>query len=126
MQSPGHKEHPAHKVLERHVDGRVTVKVGGQTVADSRDVVEVDEDGNPPRYYFPRGDVKMSMLARTATTSQCPFKGTAHYFAVKTGERTLPDSVWSYEVPFDEHAALKSRLAFWEGKTPEIAIERQA
>jgi uncharacterized protein (DUF427 family) len=77
----------------------VTVDFEGQRIADSHDVIRVDEDGSPVRYYFPRAHVAMDRLERAATTTQCPFKGTAHHFNLKLGERTLADAIWSYEDP---------------------------
>jgi uncharacterized protein (DUF427 family) len=122
--APGYQQHPDHKVRETRLSNPVRVEIGGEVVAESQDVVRVDEDGYPPRYYFPRGDVKMDRLARSDTTSVCPFKGMAHYYAVRVGDRLLKDAVWTYEAPYDEHPGLKERLAFWEGRFPEIAIRQ--
>lgn len=124
--SPGHRHHPDHKVREIHLDQRVRVEIDGELVADSADVVEVDEDGNPPRYYFPRGDVRMEKLQPTETTTTCPFKGTAHYFGLAAGGKTLKDTVWTYEEPYDEHRDLKDRVAFYEEKIPAIRITSAA
>jgi uncharacterized protein (DUF427 family) len=124
--SPGHEKWPDHKVEEKRVDHRVKVEVDGTIVADSSDVLRVDEDKNPPRYYFPRGDVKMDALERSDTTTQCPFKGTAHYFSLRLGEKKLDDAVWTYEEPYDEHRGLKDRVAFYDDKFRDIHVHAGA
>lgn len=125
MKSPGHRDHPDHKVIESKLDQDVSVSINGERVASSHDVVKVEEDGNPARYYFPRSDVAMEKLMRSETQTKCPFKGTAHYFGVRAGNRVLNDAVWSYEEPFEEHQGLKDRVAFYADKFPEIAITQR-
>ena len=120
--SPGHRQHPDHKVLESPVAGRMTVELAGAVVADSRDVARVDEDGYPPRYYFARADVAMDLLKRSQTTTECPFKGHASYFDIRLPDRKAADAAWSYEDPYDEHAGLKGRLAFDESASPDLVI----
>ena len=120
--SPGHQQHPDHRVAERHLDQRMTVSINGEVIADSKDVIRVDEDKNPARFYFPRSDVKMDKLQASQTTSQCPYKGTARYFSISAGGKQLKDSVWSYETPYDEHVDLAGRVAFWDDKVPDIQV----
>ncbi|RZL93586.1 MAG: DUF427 domain-containing protein [Variovorax sp.] len=122
--SPGHQRAPEHKVLESIVQGRMTVEVDGEVMADSSDVVRVDEDGYPARFYFPRDDVRMDRLTRSETTTQCPFKGTASYFSIGAATKPVRDLAWSYEQPYDEHARLKERLAFDESKSGAVRIRR--
>lgn len=97
--SPGHQKWPDHKIVERRVGERLQVAADGETVADSTDVIRLEEDGSPVRFYFARGDVKVDRLTRSATTTKCPFKGVATYFDLNVGGNTLKDAVWSYEGP---------------------------
>lgn len=90
MKSPGHREHPEHKVKESRVGRRLWVQVDGELLADSDDVIQVEEDGNPVRYYFPRADTTMARLVPSETTSRCPYKGVAHYFTVESRTRMHP------------------------------------
>jgi uncharacterized protein (DUF427 family) len=124
--SPGHQKWPEHKVREERFDGRVQVEVDGEVIADSDNVIKVEEDGHPDRWYFPRLEVRTDKLERSATTTQCPFKGTAHYFSLNAGGKKLQDVVWSYEEPYEEHRDLQDRLAFYDDKVPEIHVRASA
>ena len=102
--SPGHREHPEHHVRERVLSNAIRVAVNGDVIAESTDVVKVEEDGHPPRYYFPREDVRMERLEPSATTTTCPFKGEAHYFDVSSS---------SYElIPRGAQTELRVRMVY--------------
>lgn len=120
--SPGHREHPKYRVVELPVQGRMTVEFGGTCVADSRDVIRVEEDGQPAHFYFPRDDVQTQFLKPSTKITNCPFKGQAIYFGLRTDAGKADDAVWSYEEPYAEHVALKGRLAFDESTSPALLI----
>ncbi|MDR6452830.1 DUF427 domain-containing protein [Variovorax paradoxus] len=120
--SPGHQKWPDHQVREEPLRQPMEVEVEGVVVASSADVIKVVEDKSPVRYYFPRTDVRTDKLKRSQTTTECPFKGTASYYSLNVGERQLADTIWSYEDPYDEHQALKGRMAFYDEKFPEIHV----
>jgi len=126
MKSPGHQQRPDHKVAEQRVAEKVEAEMAGQVLADSQDVIQVAEDGNPARLYFPRSAVAMDKLEPSITTTRCPFKGTARYFNLKVDGRTLPDAAWSYEEPYEEHQSLKDRIAFYDDKYKDIHVRTSA
>ena len=120
--SPGHQQYPDHKVREAHVESRVTATLDGRTIGESSAVIRVDEDGASPRYYFPRDAVHVSQLTRSETTTSCPFKGVATYYSFTQGDRQFKDAIWSYEDPYDEHVALKGRIAFYDDRYPSLSV----
>ena len=121
--SPGHQSNPEHEVRETRVSDVVKVRIQGLTIAESEDVIRVDEQDAPPRYYFPLSDVRMETLNPTEARTYCPFKGKASYFDVNAQGEHLEDAVWSYEEPYDEHADLAQRVAFDADRYPVLHIQ---
>lgn len=109
---PGFKQYPEHRVDLQRGPERVQVIFNGEPIADSRDVITVEETGHDPVYYFPRQDVQMQRLIRTDHHTRCPFKGEASYYSL-SNDRTAENAVWSYERPYDEVLEIKDRLAFY-------------
>jgi len=97
---------------------RIRVTYKGELIADSTDAVALTEGSYPVVYYFPRKDVKMDRLARTAHKTHCPWKGDASYFSIKDGPE---NSVWTYETPKDDMQAIKALLAFYPDKVSIVA-----
>ena len=82
----------------------------GETIAESDDTVVVENN-----HYFPLDAVKSGVLIASATTSVCPWKGTAGYYSVRVGERENRDAAWFYAEPKSAAAEIKGRVAFWKG-----------
>lgn len=81
--SQGHHEHPGHTAVGLVMGGRMTVELAGQCIADSRDMIRLEEDGRPAQFYFTGDDVQTQFLRRSTTTTAYPFKGTAIYLSVR-------------------------------------------
>ncbi|MCW8307568.1 DUF427 domain-containing protein [Acidiphilium sp. PA] len=79
-------------------------------IAESDDTVVVE--GN---HYFPLAAVRAEVLRPSATTSRCPWKGTANYYSVAVDGATNTDAAWYYAEPLAAAAAIKGRVAFWKG-----------
>jgi uncharacterized protein (DUF427 family) len=100
----------------RHVE----VEVGGVRVADSVRPVLLFETGLPVRYYLPKTDVRLDLLTPSATTSRCPYKGTAEYYSVTVDGTTFEDVVWWYRLPAHESAGIAGLVSFYNEKVDII------
>jgi uncharacterized protein (DUF427 family) len=59
--------------------------------------------------------VDPAVLKPSATTSVCPWKGTAHYYSVVADGAENLDAAWYYPDPKSAAAQIKGRVAFWKG-----------
>lgn len=82
----------------------------GTTVAESSDTVVVE--GN---HYFPLESVRAELLRPSATTSVCPWKGTATYWSLEVDGETNRDAAWTYAEPKAAALEIRGRVAFWKG-----------
>jgi uncharacterized protein (DUF427 family) len=82
----------------------------GVVVAESRDTVVLE--GN---HYFPLASVNPQYLRSSATTTVCPWKGTASYYDIVVGDSVNRDAVWYYPDPSPAARQIEGRCAFWHG-----------
>ncbi|MBO0786948.1 MAG: DUF427 domain-containing protein [Actinobacteria bacterium] len=94
----------------------VRVEVDGVTVADSRQPRILFETGLPPRYYLPLTDVRLDLLRPSDTSTHCPYKGTAGYWSVDTGQQVHPDLAWIYRAPLPESQKIAGLACFYDEK----------
>ena len=94
----------------------VRVEVDGVTVADSHQPRILFETGLPPRYYLPLTDVRMDLLRPSDTQTHCPYKGTAAYWSVDTGDAVHQDIVWIYRTPLPESQKIAGLACFYDEK----------
>jgi uncharacterized protein (DUF427 family) len=111
-----------HPITIRPTGSRVTVRVGGVTVAETDRALSLAESTYPVAQYIPLEDVDKSLLDRTTTQSYCPYKGDASYYSVKTTDGTIEtDIIWSYEHPYPSVAEIAGHVAFYPNRA-EITI----
>ena len=94
----------------------VRVEVDGVTLAESAAPRILFETGLPPRYYLPLPDVRMELLRPSDTRTHCPYKGTAGYWSVDTGDSVHPDIVWIYRTPLPESQKIAGLACFYNEK----------
>jgi uncharacterized protein (DUF427 family) len=86
----------------------------GKVIADS-DRFEIVE-GN---VYFPPASIDRRYFKESATTTICPWKGTAHYYTVVVDGEENADAAWHYPDPKPAAAEIRDHVAFWRGVTVE-------
>jgi uncharacterized protein (DUF427 family) len=94
----------------------VRVEIDGMTVAESRSSRILFETGLPPRYYLPLSDIRMDLLRPSPTHTSCPYKGTASYWSVDTGNGLREDLVWIYRTPLPESQKIAGLACFYNEK----------
>jgi uncharacterized protein (DUF427 family) len=102
---------------------RLTVVLGGVTIADTTRGFRVLETSHPPNYYLPPDDIVPGALERSAHRSFCEWKGRAHYFTVRGGTRVEADAAWAYESPSPAFAAIKDHVAFYAGRMDACSVD---
>ncbi len=89
----------------------------GAVIAEAANTVQLE--GND---YFPPESVRREFLSDSATTTVCPWKGTARYYTVTVGDQVNPDAAWFYPDPSARAQQIGTHVAFWKG----VRIERDA
>jgi uncharacterized protein (DUF427 family) len=95
---------------------RVRVIVGGETIADSRRAMMLQESGLQPVYYFPPEDVRSDVLEPSDRHTRCPKKGEASYYTIRAGENVVENGAWYYPDPLPDAPAIKDLIAFYWGR----------
>ncbi len=79
-------------------------------LAESEDTIVVE--GN---HYFPSDSINQDHVIPSATTTVCPWKGTASYHTVIVDGEENVDAAWYYPAPKEAAAEIKNHVAFWRG-----------
>jgi uncharacterized protein (DUF427 family) len=111
-----HPRDPSTRVQILPTSRHAAVRIDGIVVAESNHPSFLYETGLPRRTYFPKLDVRADLLTPTATTTMCPYKGTARYWSVWTPSGVHEDVAWSYPTPLRESALIAGLVAFYDDR----------
>lgn len=81
------------------------------TVLAESDTFETVE-GN---IYFPPDSLNREYFTESATTTGCPWKGTAQYYSVSVDGEVNSDAAWYYPDPKPAAENIRDHVAFWRG-----------
>jgi uncharacterized protein (DUF427 family) len=104
------------------VPERITIRLGGELIADTRSAVRVLETSHPPVYYLPIADFVPGALVAAAGSSFCEFKGAARYFDVQSGGTVREGAAWNYPQPSPGFETLVDKVAVYAGPMDECTV----
>ncbi|MGI9822813.1 DUF427 domain-containing protein [Agromyces sp. Marseille-Q5079] len=105
------------------VDVRVTVTLGGTTIASTRDVLRVLETSHPPVYYIPIEEFAPGTVVPALGSSFCEFKGTARYYDLLSGATIAERAGWEYPSPAPGFEVLTGRIAVYAGRVDACTVD---
>ena len=108
------------------VGRRVKAMIGDTVVADSDNVVRLEEGSQSSVYYVPKADVQVDLLSPTDHSSSCGVKGDANYYTIRLSDgREFENAVWQYSQPKAGLEELADRVAFY-GHVVDRWVEGEA
>lgn len=113
---PVHVRDPYHRVDCCSTSRRIRITLADVVLADTTAALALYETGLPVRWYLPPEAVRMDLLERSATSSGCPYKGTASYWSAHVQDRVVEDVAWGYLDPLRESERVRGHLCFYDDK----------
>lgn len=117
-----HPRDPYHRFDVHNSSRHVIVRRGGSVIAESRSPRVLFETGIVPRYYLPPQDVRIDLLQRSATVSQCPYKGDGQHWNLTVDGITVPDAAWTLPQPLGEAQVIANFFCFYSEKL-EVVVD---
>ena len=114
----------ASAAARRNPDHTITIAPSGQPwvamlgdleLARSDRALLLSEASYPPVVYFPPDDVHTEALEPSDTSTHCPFKGDASYWASEIDGKPI-DVAWYYPRTFDEVMPIAGYIAFYSDR----------
>lgn len=65
--------------------------------------------------YFPPDSIRKDHFQPSDTRTECPWKGTAHYYNVVVNGEINRDAAWFYPEPKAAAKQIAGHVAFWKG-----------
>lgn len=99
----------------------------GEEVARTTRGYRVLETSHPPVYYFPPDDVVADYVRRhERPASHCEWKGAAHYYDLRVGDRSSERAAWAYADPTPRFAPIEGYLAFYANRVDTAYVNDEA
>ncbi len=121
-----HPRDPYVRIDTRLSSRAIRVIHDGVMMADTNRPTLLFETGFPTRYYIPKADVRMGLLAPSDTITRCPYKGNARYYSLRIRDRIHEDLAWYYPTPLPEAFGVTNQVCFYHEKIHEFYVDERA
>jgi uncharacterized protein (DUF427 family) len=91
---------------------RMRVRLAGEWIADSEDVVLLHEPARYPVAYFPLRDIRSDVLTEEGRTTQHRDLGDMAWFTARAKDKVVPRAAWRYKALPAYAQILEDRVAF--------------
>lgn len=103
---------------------RITVVLGGVTIADTTEAWRILETTHPPTYYLPRAHFTPGCVGPgTPFGSLCEWKGRAAYVTLIGGDKVESDAGWTYAAPNPPYAPIRHHIALYAGRMDSCTVD---
>ena len=103
---------------------RVRVELAGELIVETTRAHRVLETSHPPTYYVPVDDVAPGVLRPSrGNTTFCEWKGSASYYDVLAGDRTVARGAWTYHEPSAGFEVIRDAVAFYPGRMDACFVD---
>jgi len=96
-------------------DKHVRIIFNHELIADTHRAKRILETSHPPNYYIPLDDIKSEYLMPSIHSTYCEWKGRAHYYSLRVGDRQAQEVAWYYPEISPAYEVLKGHVGFYPG-----------
>ena len=108
-----HRRSAGRHALDAPLHPRMRAQLGADVLAASPHAIEVDESGGLRARRLDDVDLHGDAAASARMGSAAAARPQGCYLSKELGDGPWPDADWTLELPCDEHADLKSRIAYY-------------
>lgn len=102
---------PYHRIDVRDSSRRLRISIDEIVLAESDRPRLLFETTARPRFYLTAEELRTERLEPSTLRTSCQYKGEAHYFHVRLGDRLVEDLVWQYPAPREDGRRIAGRYA---------------
>jgi uncharacterized protein (DUF427 family) len=103
--------------------GRITIDLGGRTIASTTQAWRVLETSHPPTFYLPRAAFTDGVLQPTSGSSWCEWKGQASYFDLVTENARAERAAWTYRTPTRGFEPIAGAIAVMAAQVDRCTVD---